>query len=110
MGRLSAQPTVHMHSGCTVNPYSSKCWLSFTTQNVIKQHKRAVCFRMREMCVFVLFTGFSAGQPGFLSVPLAYTTKLPAPRYGGVEEAKQWLPSGHYEDQLYEVELQSLAS
>lgn len=45
-----------------------------------------------------------------LPAPLAYTTKLPARRYGGVDQAAQWLPSGHYEQWLYEVELQSLAS
>lgn len=44
-----------------------------------------------------------------LPVPLACTTKLPAPHDVGVHEAAQWLPSGHYMDQLYEVELQSLA-
>lgn len=82
-------------------------------QRSIRQN--AVCFAVWDLYkhtsilvfVLVLFTGFSNGQLGFLS--LWYTTKLPAHFYGGVDTATQWLPSGHYEDQLYEVELQSLA-
>ena len=54
-----------------------------------------------------LFGGFSASE---LPVPLASTTKLPAWLYGGEEEAAQWLPSGHYNDQLYEVELCSFGA
>lgn len=57
-------------------------------------------------CAFHWVQQWSARLP----VPLAYTTKLPARRYGGVDEAAQWLPSGHYEEQVYEIALQSMAS
>lgn len=62
----------------------------------------------KHKCIFVCFVLLT--QSAWLPVPLAYTTKLPAPHYGGVDKAAQWLPSGHYVDRLYEVELQSLAS
>lgn len=54
------------------------------------------------LCVFCAFHWVHWSE--CLPVPLAYTTKLPAQHYGGVDDAAQWLPSGHYEDQLYEVE------
>lgn len=51
------------------------------------------------VCVFVPLPGVQR-RSARLPVPLAYTTKLPAQRSGGgggVDEAAQWQPSGHYE-------------
>lgn len=80
-----------------------------------KETQKVAWFSMRQclnmkasLCVFCAFHWVHWSE--CLPVPLAYTTKLPAQHYGGVDDAAQWLPSGHYEDQLYEVELQSLAS
>ena len=59
------------------------------------------------LCLFLCFLMVPAWSARF-PVTLAHTTKLPALHYWGNDGAAQWLPSGHYEDQLYEDKLQSV--
>lgn len=67
---------IHKHSGCIVNcaVLNTYCLL----QNVTEQYKKRLfalacekCVNIKVslcVCMFVLFTGFSVGQPGFLSL------------------------------------------
>lgn len=59
-----------------------------------------LCDKCVSACVCFCAAPWVERRSARLPVPLAYTTKLPAQHYGGVDEAAQWQPSGHYEQQL----------
>ncbi len=115
--------TLEIKAGSITSTYREDVWCTVLYQMPIVDYKirqnntKALfsleceqCVNIRvSLCVFLCCAGFNTGQPGFLSLWHTQQSFL-LNAMGGVDDAAQWLPSGHYEDQLYEVELQSLAS